>query len=303
MEHAFWLTMEDDTEIYIKKWFNAESTPKAVIQLAHGMVEHIERYNEFANYLVEQGFFVYGNDHRGHGKTGERQGLQGYLADQDGFAKTTNDLYEITEQIIRDHPNTPIFLFGHSMGSFLTRNYLQAHSQLIDGVILSGTGYYSTAVSVVGKALASVLPAKEQSKLMNHLSFSSNNKKIKDKKNGFEWLSRDEAMVKQYVDDPFSGFIPTGRFFYDLLTGILAMQRRKQNLSIRQDLPMLIVSGDADPVGDYTKGIWKTANIYEKAGLKDITVMLYNDGRHELLNEINRMEIFADINKWIVLHL
>ncbi|WP_340002057.1 alpha/beta hydrolase [Oceanobacillus sp. FSL K6-0127] len=303
MEHTCWLSMEDNTAIYVKKWYTTDTTPKAVIQLAHGMVEHIERYHEFANYLVEKGFFVYGNDHRGHGKTGEKQGLQGYFADQDGFSKATNDLYEITKHIKHDHPNTPIFLFGHSMGSFLARNYLQIHSHLIDGVVLSGTGYFSTVTSTLGKALSKTLPPKGQSNLMNYLSFSSNNKKIKGKKHGFEWLSRDEAIVQDYVNDPFSGFVPTGRFFYDLLSGILSMQNKKQNQLIRKNLPMLIISGDADPVGDYAIGVWKTANIYEKAGLENITVMLYPDGRHEILNEINRMEIFADINKWIVLHL
>ncbi|WP_339227404.1 alpha/beta hydrolase [Oceanobacillus sp. FSL K6-2867] len=303
MEHTFWLTMNDETAVYVKKWYTENQTPKAIIQLAHGMVEHIERYNEFATFLVEKGFAVYGNDHRGHGKTGERQGLQGYFADHDGFLKTADDLYAITQHIRLQYPHTPIFLFGHSMGSFLARNYLQNYSHLIDGVILSGTGYFSTGVSALGKILAKVLPPKKQSNLMNHLSFSRNNQKINDKKHGYEWLSRDEAIIQEYVKDPFSGFVPTGRFFYDLLSGILSMQNKKRNQSIRKDLPMLIISGDADPVGDYGKGVWKTAGIYEKTGLESITVMLYPDGRHEILNEINRMEIFTDINRWIVLHL
>ncbi|WP_249871251.1 alpha/beta hydrolase [Oceanobacillus saliphilus] len=299
MESSFWLTMEDHVEVYIKKWTNENRKPKAIIQLAHGMVEHINRYGAFANYLVEQGFDVFGNDHRGHGKTGERQGLQGYFADEDGFSTATNDLFEITNHVKENYPGIPIFLIGHSMGSFLARNYIQTHSESVQGVVLTGTGYYPKAVSLTGKSLAALLPPKEQSPIMNRLTFCRNNKKIKERKNGFEWLTRDETVVEDYIKDPFSGFIPTSRFFYDLLTGVMSMQNNKQNKSVRKNLPLLLLSGDADPIGNYAKGIWKTAKIYQKAGLENVTVMLFTDGRHELLNEINRDEIFKMLCKWL----
>src|SRR5699024_4715403 len=135
MEKEWWMQAEDDTAIYVKKWYKETQKPKAIIQIAHGMAEHIQRYRPFSNYLVEQNIFIYGNDHRGHGQTGEQQGLFGFFSVTDGFAKTTADLYEVTKQIKQDHPNTPLFLFGHSMGSFLARKYIQDYSGDIDGVI------------------------------------------------------------------------------------------------------------------------------------------------------------------------
>ncbi|WP_067727160.1 alpha/beta hydrolase [Oceanobacillus damuensis] len=299
MENSYWLAMDDQVEIYVKKWHDDNKEPKAIIQLAHGMAEHIHRYDAFATYLVQQGFTVFGNDHRGHGRTGEKQGIQGYFADRDGFFKATNDLFAITKHIKANNPETPIFLIGHSMGSFMVRNYIQSHSDIIDGAVLLGTGYYPKAVALAGKSLAALLPPKEESKLMNRLAFGSNNNRISERLSGFDWLSRDESIVEEYIHDPFSGFIPTGRFFHDLLTGVLSMQNKQQNQSIRKDLPLFLVSGDADPIGNYTKGIWKTARIYQKAGLQNITVMIYTDGRHELLNEITREDVFDTLCKWL----
>ncbi|PAV28618.1 lysophospholipase [Virgibacillus profundi] len=299
MEKTFWMKMDDDVEIYVKKWFTSVEKPKAIVQLSHGMVEHINRYKEFAEHLLEKDIFVYGNDHRGHGNTGEKQGLLGYFAAEDGFTKTTEDLYAITKQIKLDHPHTPIFLMGHSMGSFMVRNYLQEYSGAIDGAILSGTGYFPKLKSLAGKKLAEILPPRKESKLMNSLAFGTYNKKIKQKNTGFDWLSGDEKAVQIYIDDPHTGFIPTSRFFYDLMSGLITMNNQKLNHSIRNDLPLLIISGDADPVGNYSKGIWKTANLYEKIGLENITTMLFTDGRHELLNELNKDEVYTAIYRWM----
>lgn len=299
MEKTFWMRADDNTAIYVKKWYTDNEKPKAIVQLSHGMVEHINRYDAFAEYLLGQNIFVYGNDHRGHGNTGKEQGLLGYFAEEDGFAKTTEDLYMITNQIKSDHPATPVFLFGHSMGSFLARNYLQNYSREIDGIIISGTGYFPALQSHAGKLLANLLPPKEESKLMNALAFGKYNKKIKPKNTAFDWLSSDEKVIQTYMEDPHAGFIPTARFFYDLMDGLITMNDPKQNRSIRKNIPMLLISGDADPVGNYAKGIWKTAHLYEKSGLEKITTMLFSEGRHELLNESNKEEVYSAIYRWI----
>jgi len=154
MEKEWWMQAKDDTAIYVKKWYKEAQKPKAIIQIAHGMAEHIQRYKTFAHYLMKQNIFVYGNDHRGHGQTGGQQDLFGFFSETDGFAKTTADLYEVTKQIKQDHPNTPLFLYGHSMGSFLARSYIQDHSRAIDGVILSGTGFHSFLTIQLGKTIA-----------------------------------------------------------------------------------------------------------------------------------------------------
>lgn len=300
MEEEFWLPMNDATPVYVKRWFDANRRPKAIIQLAHGMAEHINRYDEFASFLVQNGFDVYGNDHRGHGKTGEKQGLMGFLAEQDGFFKTTNDLYTITRHIIEHtYQNTPIILFGHSMGSFLTRHYIQLYSEKISGVILSGTGYTPHPLVPAAKTFAGLLPKKEQSPIMNNLIFGGFNKHVTGKGTSFDWLSRDKRAVETYIADTYCGFVPTGGFFHDLMTGLEYIQSHKMNKQIRSDIPVLIMSGDADPVGPYEKGIWKTAGLLEKAGVQEMKIQLYSGARHELLHETNKKNVFHDVLRWI----
>lgn len=303
MEETFWIQSEaDGTPIFTKKFFS-DKKPKALVQIAHGMAEHIQRYDEFAQFLVEQGIFVYGNDHRGHGESGLKQGLLGYFSERDGFLKAAKDLYQITKQMKNDYPDTPIFLFGHSMGSFLARCYMQQHSEEIDGVILSGTGYFPYHLTAFGKQIALRLEQKKASPLMNKLAFGGYNRKISYPKTAFDWLSRDDREVQKYVEDPLSGYIPTARFFVDLFTGIEQMQNKNANRSVHKDLPLLFISGDHDPVGNYGRGVWKSAELYESLGFRHITVLLYEKARHELLHEINRKEVFSSILKWMEQHL
>lgn len=299
MENDFWLEVNDKAHIYVKKWYKENNQPKAIVQLAHGMAEHINRYDDFAEFLLKQDIFVYGNDHRGHGKTGKRQGLLGYFADEDGFEKTVEDLAVITNHIKQDYPNTPVFLIGHSMGSFLARQYIQQNSQQIEGVILMGTGYHTIALSSIARTLANTLPTKEESHLMNKLAFSNYNGKIPNQKTKFDWLSRDDQVVENYMDDPFCGYVPTALFFRDLMDGLIQIHLKKENKEIRKDLPMFILSGDADPVGQYGKGVFKVANYYDDIGLINIKTMLFEGARHELLNEINHEEVYHTIYNWI----
>ncbi|WP_284141125.1 alpha/beta hydrolase [Virgibacillus sp. LDC-1] len=299
MKKSYWLSMKDGVDVHVVSWTNPQEQPKAIVQLSHGMVEHIERYDEFANFLLNERIFVFGNDHRGHGKTGQKQGILGYFAAEDGFTKTASDLFTITTDIKSTYPNIPLFLLGHSMGSFLARKYIQTHSHAIKGVILAGTGYYPTSLTMVGKQMASILPPTKKSKLMNQLAFGSNNNRIKGKITKFDWLTQDKEAVKAYIEDPLTGFVPTARFFYDLMSGLQDIHQKQANGSIRKDLPMLLISGAADPVGSYGKGVWKTAQLYEEAGLEKVTTMLYENGRHELLNELNKKEVYQAISGWI----
>lgn len=300
MEEENWISTADHTEIYVKKWFNPEIEPKAIVQLSHGMVEHIQRYHDFAMFLLENDIFVYGNDHRGHGKTGEKQGQLGYFATQHGFTKTANDLHVITKIIKAEYPKTPLFLFGHSMGSFLARHYIQNHSNDIDGLILSGTGFFPAVTHLSAKALASMLPAQKESNIMNTLAFGSYNRKITNKKTNFDWLTRDHDAVTKYIEDLHAGYTPTARFFYDLMDGLGQIHNKKLNENIDKDLPILLISGDADPVGHYSKGVWKVAQSYTQLKLHDIKVCLFDGARHELLHEINKKEVYSFIYHWII---
>ncbi|WP_047985621.1 alpha/beta hydrolase [Ornithinibacillus californiensis] len=299
MKSTFWIESVDSVEIYVEKWHEPDKQPKAIIQIAHGMVEHIQRYHDFAKHMVEQGIFVYGNDHRGHGKTGQKQGRMGYLSEADGFDKTAEDLFLLTKKIQEEYPNVPIILLGHSMGSFLARTYIQEHSHSIAGVILSGTGFYPRATTLFGKTLAAKLNPIEKSPLMNRLAFGAFNRKIKDPKSPFDWISRDDDIVKAYMQDRYAGYIPTARFFVDLMTGLQYIHDPKRNEKIRKNLPVLFISGEADPVGSYGKGIWKTASMYKKTGIENITTTLFEGARHEVLNEINKTEVYEVIGRWI----
>ena len=298
MAKTFWIQTEDGMQIYAKKW-QAETEPRALFLISHGMTEHIERYEEFASYMAAHGMIVYGHDHRGHGRTGDHAGMLGVLAERDGFEKTAEDIFTMVMLAKLEHPGLPVYLFGHSMGSFLIRLLMQTYSSHINGVILSGTGYFPKHEVVSGRLLAGLLSANKEAPLMNALTFGAYNRKISQMKTPFDWLSRDRQEVEKYLDDPFCGFIPPARFFSDLMTGLLHIHNRKQNRKIRKDLPLLIAGGTADPVGSFGAGIWKTAQLYEKVGLEEIAVMLFDGARHELLHEINREAVFQAFLQWI----
>lgn len=297
MGQSFWFKTKDYTDLYIKRWSTENAKPKAIIQISHGMAEHIERYDSFATFLTNKGFTVYGNDHRGHGQTGLKQGLLGYFDQNSGFFKVVNDLHQINVHIKEEHPHVPIFLFGHSMGSFIARNFIQQYSHSISGVILSGTGYYPDSITLPGKLLSMLLPSKKPSKIMNRLAFGNYNKRVTGHKTAYDWISSDELEVEKYLKDPLSGFIPTARFFYDLMSGLNQMQ--KQNHSIRKDLSMLFISGSDDPVGNYEKGVWKSVQLYRDVGIKSIDTHLFKGARHEVLNDSVKEEAHSVIYNWI----
>lgn len=303
MDENIWLTMSDREAIFIKRWMDDNVIPKAIIQLAHGMAEHINRYEGFAQHLLANGIVVYGNDHRGHGKTGENSGIFGFFADENGFDRAVEDLKEINNYIQEHHPSVPIFLLGHSMGSFLVRRYIQRYHNDVKGVIISGTGGNPGILGKIGKVIAksqmNKLGNRTKSPLLNKLTFGSYNKKIINVQTEFDWLSRDRNEVQKYVDDPFCGFIPTAGFFYDLLTGLELIHDDKEIEKINKKTPILFLSGEQDPVGNHTKGVLQVIDQYKQHGIQNTESIFYKDGRHEMLNETNREEVINHILMWI----
>lgn len=302
-KETYCLTMNDNESVSIQEWYNPDKRPKAVVQISHGMAEHIDRYHPFAVFLVQNGFHVIGNDHRGHGRTGENINAMGYFSDTEGFEKTVEDLHVITDHIKDQFTNVPIILFGHSMGSFLARRYIQMYSSDLTGVILSGTGSQPTIAINAGKLIAKLemwrKDPKTPSPLLNKLAFGRFAKQIKNAKTSFDWLSRDNEQVKLYIDDPRTGFTPSSSFFYDLFQGINMIQDLTKVNGIAKELPMLFISGEKDPVGDRTIGVKKAVKQYEKVGIKNIHTIIYPESRHELLNEVNKAEVYRDIIDWI----
>ncbi|WP_228550229.1 alpha/beta hydrolase [Salinibacillus xinjiangensis] len=300
----FFLNAEDGTKIITQSWTgNASQKPKALVQIAHGMAEHIQRYDSFARKLVSEDIYVFGNDHRGHGKTGEGQGSLGHFADSNGFEKVVQDLYLLTVKMKAQFPNIPFILFGHSMGSFLARRYVQLFGHEIKGLILSGTGGNPGLMGKIGKMVAKREINKHgktrPSDTMNKLTFGGYNKKFKPAQTEFDWLTRDKQVIKEYMEDSRCGQVCSAQFYYDLLDGIDVINRRENIEKVPKELPIFLLSGDEDPVGNFKKGVIETYHDYEKAGLINLSCKFYSNARHEILNEINREEVMDDILSWI----
>ncbi|RAL27088.1 alpha/beta hydrolase [Thermoflavimicrobium daqui] len=296
----------DGTHIAAYKWINNKEA-KGIVQIAHGMAEHAKRYHHFANFLNSEGYIVYANDHRGHGSTAGCKEKLGHFANENGWELVVDDLYVLTGLIKKEQSDLPIFLFGHSMGSFLSRRYIQKYGKELSGLILSGTGRDPGALGNMGRALAKLFMRysgkTKKSKLFYQLSFGRYNQIFRPNRTEFDWLTRDEEEVDQFIKDPYCGEIATVGFFYDLLTGMKLMEQRDEMKRIPKDLPIFLISGEKDPVGEYTKGVLQAYYSYKEIGMEDLNYKFYKDGRHEILNELNRDEVYHDIVRWLNQHV
>lgn len=304
MREQFFLPINRDVTLNCFIWSPDEpEQAKAIIQLAHGMAEHILRYDHFANHLASLGYIVCGNDHRGHGRSIMAPDDKGFFSDKDGFQKVVQDMHALTNEIKNKHPDLPVFLFGHSMGSFLSRRYIQLYGDELAGVILSGTGFDQGFMGKIGIQIAKWdarrIGPRTPSKLMNKLSFGSFNKNFAPVRTEFDFLTRDEKVVDHYIADPDCGFIPSTRFYADLLTGIAIIHQEQEIARIPKDLPIYLIAGDLDPVGDNGKGVLKVYEQYKQAGLRHIEIKLYPGARHEILNEWNKEEVYEDVTNWL----
>ncbi len=304
-EDGFIIESTDKIRIFIYRWLPSMSKPiKCVIQISHGMAEHAERYRNFAKYLNSHGIGVYANDHRGHGKTAGNLRNVGYFADKSGWDLVVRDMFQLTERIKKTHPEVPILILGHSMGSFLLRDYISRNECSIDGAILSGTagdpGIMGYMGIIIAKVSCLLKGNKTPNKLLDKLSFGSFNNYFKPARTKFDWLSRDEDIVDKYIKDEYCGSIFSSGFFLDLFKGIRKVNTKKCINNINKDLPVLFFSGDKDPVGDFSKGVLKTLKLFKKNGIKNVDHKLYKNGRHEMLNEINKDQVYLDVYNWII---
>jgi len=301
---TFAFKTKDNKDIFTYNWLpENDKGLKAVVQLAHGMAEHGKRYERFAEALTDSGYGVYINDHRGHGKTAGSMEAMGYFADKNGWDLVVEDMHQLTGIIKKAHPGLPVFMLGHSMGSFLARNYIYLYGNELKGVILSGTagdpGLLGSLGVLVAKRECKTKSKKTKSPLLHKLSFGSFNKAFKPARTDFDWLSRDPAEVDKYIQDPYCGEMFTAGFYLDLLEGMKQINLKSNMNLVPKNLPIFLFAGDMDPVGKNAKGVKQIFRAYEKAGIRDVSLKLYKDGRHEMLNETNRKEVFSDIIQWM----
>ena len=265
-----------------------DGAPRAVLQIAHGIAEHIERYDDFASFLAQNGILVVGNDHLGHGKSVSAPEDLGFFAEDNGWDHVVQDMDKLHDLIKADHPDLPYIFFGHSMGSFLTRTYIVKHPEKPDLVILSGTGHQSKALVYSGYAMAeAIVRAKgprADGRFLNDLAFGAYNKKVPFPMTDFDWLSQDHEMVRKYINDPLCGFVAKASLYRDMMGGIKFVTDQKNIDAMNKDTPVYFMSGDKDPVGDYGKGVERAYKAFCQAGLRDVFMRLYPDGRHEMLN-------------------
>lgn len=296
----FYLQSNGGGRLHCALWRPA-GTPRAVVQIIHGIAEHIGRYDDFATFLTENGFVVVADDHMGHGLSVAQGEPMGYF--NGGWTVAVSD-----EKLLHDHtkalyPDVPYYILGHSMGSFLLRTYLYTYPDALDAAIISGTGWEAPMKVKAGLAVCD-LEAKrcsetKTSALVTKLMFGSYNKGIEPVRTKDDWICSDPAVVDKYAADPLCGFDATIGLARDLLTGITMNENRENLLKMNKLLPILFVSGAKDPVGSMAKGVLRCIDAFKRAGMRKITIKIYPEGRHEMLNEVNKAEVYEDILTWL----
>jgi len=271
---------------------------KAIVVISHGMAEHIERYDYFAKALNKNNIEVWGINQIGHGDAIENN-LKGHW-EKGGFEQCVENLATLIKEV--KVKKVPMFLFGHSMGSFISQEFIKKHNDLIDGVVLSGsakTGLLHKVGNLMAKLQGGDLT--KPNNFMNGMSFGSYNNCFKPNRTEFDWLSRDEKQVDKYVEDPLCGYVCTTGFFKAFMHGLAHLNDNVKD--IRKDLPIYIMAGANDPVGNNGKDVIALNNMYKDLGIKDVEMILYKDGRHEMLNEINKDEVISNIVNWFNKHI
>ncbi len=283
-------------------WKPAEQ-PRAIVQIVHGMAEHIARYDSTAMSLNEADILVVGHTMLGHGKRAE---TLGWFTEQDGWDHLVEDIHALRLKTQQEYPGVPYFLLGHSMGSFLVRTYCLSHEAGLTGVVLSGTAHYDPPLLQAALLIANLQclfgGAKKPSKLLEKMSFAGYNDGWAPPRTEYDWLSKDEANVDRYVEDPYCGFPFTASGYRDLFHGLTRLYP-KNLAAMDKSIPVRLFSGDSDPVGKSGQGVKTTMEELLAAGISDVSMKLYENGRHEMLNETERELVCNDLVSWIDDHL
>ena len=308
MRDEFYFPSKDgNTEIHTIEW-KPVGEVRAVLQICHGMVEYIRRYDEFAQFLCEEGYYVVGNDHLGHGKSIQAKSEYGFFNEKYGNACVLGDMHTLRQRTEKKYPGVPYFMLGHSMGSSLLRQYIQMYGNGLSGAVLMGTvADHKKAALLFGKRLCRVMAAFRgwhyRSKMVDNLVLGAYNKKFKPARTRADWITSDNENLDMYVADPLCSFMSTVNAYYNVFSGMIGIQRKESVYMIPKGLPVLFVSGADDPVGEFGKGVRKIYEKYRAAGIRDVTLRLYTGDRHEILNETDRDQVYKDLLGWFEKHI
>ena len=302
-EELTYKSRDRKTTIHAIRWIPDEK-PIAILQIIHGMQEFIDRYDEFANYMTDNGIMVIGNDHLGHGESISESVPFGYFCKNDPATVLLRDAHRLKKMTQEEYPGVPVIILGHSFGSFIAREYLTRYGTGIQGAIIQGTGWQTPGTLKSGKALTAFISAflgeKHRSNMINNMAFKNYNKRIQNPKTKVDWLSHNEESINKYINDPRCTFIFTINGFETMFELLTRVQDVGKMEDIPKKLPILLTAGKEDPVGDYGAAVEQLYKIYtEQVGLTDVELKLYDGMRHELQQEVGREQVFADQLAWI----
>lgn len=288
-------------QIHICCWEPLQN-PRAIVQIVHGIADYAERYEDFAAYLADKGFLVIAEDHMGHGRSGGDDCIRGYF--HGGWFSAVQDTFRLLQETRQEFLDIPYILFGHSMGSFMAQTIMQMHPDCgIHGCILCGSGWQLDAALSAGlricNAACRIYGERVPSPRLQSLVFGAYNLRVERPRTPYDWVNRNHRAVDELINDPLRSDAITTGLMRDLLTGISFIQQKENLLLMNKDLPVLLISGGDDPVGSYGDGVRKIAENFEAADMRSVTCKIYPLCRHEILNEINKTEVYEDILKWI----
>lgn len=302
MQELYYPSSDGKTNIHACIW-PCEGETGAVLQIIHGMAEYAERYAPFAEYLNKHGITVCAEDHLGHGKSVADKDCYSYFAERKGYAPVLEDIRSLTEIVRPKYEGVPYFVMGHSMGSFFCRKYISLYGAELAGAVVMGTGFKPEAVTGPAKFMTRLVALfkgwKHKSKFIDNLAFGAYNKKF-EKRTDFDWLSENKENVDKYIADDLCGITFTCNGFFGLFS-ILGEACKKRTFRVTdKNLPIYLVAGADDPVGDFSKGVVKVYEKYQKAGIEDVSLTLYRGGRHEILNDNCAPQVYEDVRDFIL---
>lgn len=291
-----------ERDLHCRQWI-PDGPIKGVVQIVHGVAEYIERYHDFAVFLASNGYVAVGDDHLGHGYSASRDFPLGWFGEQNGWMTIVQDEKKLHDLLIDWYPGVPMILLGHSMGSFMARTYIGLWPNDYDLCILSGTGWQPGIVCKAGLAMANreikTNGSLYRSDFLQNLAFGSYLKKIENPIGKNDWINRSESEIRRYDADPLCGFTGTAGLMRDMMYGLSLICRDSHIEKMNKNVPVLFISGDADPVGNWGKGVKKTAARFRWLAVRDVTVKLYPGARHEVISELNHQEVWCDVLNWI----